>query len=353
MDNLRNEITSLLNEADSLNRIENLRVEYLGKNGKITGLLKNLGSMEIDARKIYGAKVNELKEEIIKLLEEKKAILEEKALLEQINAEKIDITIKPRLNEKGKIHPLTQVKAELISIFGGMGFVMKEGNSIEDDYHNFTALNIDEMHPAREMHDTFYLKNSSNMLLRTHTSSVQIRTMENGKPPFKIMSIGRTYRADDLDMTHAPMFHQIEGLVIDKNIHMGHLKSCIIEFISRFFGVENVEVRFRPSFFPFTEPSAEVDIGYEIKNNVIKLGGKDSWLEILGCGMVHPNVLKNVGIDPNEYQGFAFGMGLERICMLKYGISDLRDIFDNDIRWLKHYGFSSFDIPSLAGGLNR
>jgi phenylalanyl-tRNA synthetase alpha chain len=253
------------------------------------------------------------------------------------------------------MHPVSQVIDEITAIFGDMGFAVAEGPDIEQDFYNFTALNIPPEHPARQMHDTFYLKDQGDgaerMLLRTHTSPVQIRTMENSKPPYRIIAPGRTYRCDS-DMTHTPMFHQVEGLVIDRDIHMGHLKGCLEEFARSFFDVADLSVRFRPSYFPFTEPSAELDIGCTREGQNLTIGG-DDWLEILGCGMVHPKVLEYVGVDPNEWQGFAFGMGIDRIAMLKYGIPDLRAFFESDLRWLRHYGFSALDVPGLAGGLAR
>ena len=247
---------------------------------------------------------------------------------------------------------MTQVIEEITAIFADMGFAVAEGPDIESDEYNFDKLNIPESHPARQMHDTFYLQGNGDgkTLLRTHTSPVQIRTMQGGKPPFRFIAPGSTYRCDS-DLTHTPMFHQVEGFVIDKGIHMGHLKGCLIEFLKAFFELDEVPVRFRPSFFPFTEPSAEVDIGCKRSKDELKIGAGEDWLEVLGCGMVHANVLKNCGLDPNEWQGFAFGMGVERLAMLKYGIPDLRTFFDSDTRWLSHYGFDTLNIPSLVGGL--
>ena len=299
-----------------------------------------------------GAKINEIKNQITNLIDLKKKELEEKFLNEKIENESLDITLPIREQKQGKVHPISQVIEEVTAIFGDMGFVLVEGPDIENDYNNFTALNIPEEHPARQMHDTFYLPDHGNekVVLRTHTSPVQIRVMKSGKPPYRVIIPGRTYRSDS-DMTHSPMFHQIEGLYIDKNINMGHLKFCVTEFLKAFFNIANLPVRFRPSFFPFTEPSAEVDIGCKKGGGELKIGEGSDWLEIMGCGMVHPNVLKNCGIDPEEYSGFAFGMGVERIAMLKYGIPDLRTFFESDIRWLKHYGFSAIDIPNLVTGL--
>ena len=268
--------------------------------------------------------------------------------------EKIDITLSPVPESKGTIHPISQTIDEITLIFGEMGFTVAEGPDIEDDWHNFTALNIPLDHPARQEHDTFYLpgEDGERKVLRTHTSPVQIRTMTDGEPPIRIIVPGRTYRSD-YDATHSPMFHQVEGLVIDKTSHMGHLKGCLIEFCRAFFEVDDLPVRFRPSYFPFTEPSAEVDIGCTREGGEFRIGHGDDWLEILGSGMINPNVLSNCGIDPNEYQGFAFGMGVERVAMLKYGIPDLRTFFESDLRWLRHYGFRSLEVPGMVGGLNR
>ncbi|NDH64454.1 MAG: phenylalanine--tRNA ligase subunit alpha, partial [Alphaproteobacteria bacterium] len=285
----------------------------------------------------------------------KKAALEGAALDARLAAEKVDVTLPVRPQAEGRIHPVSQVIDEITEIFAAMGFNVAEGPDIEDDFHNFTALNMPPEHPARQMQDTFYLPNrpdGTRMVLRTHTSSVQIRTMMAGPPPHRIVVPGRTYRSDS-DMTHTPMFHQIEGLVIDRTSHMGHLKGVLVEFCKAFFEVESVKFRFRPSYFPFTEPSAEVDIGCSRKGGELRIGEGDDWLEIMGCGMVHPKVLEHGGIDPSKYQGFAFGMGIDRIAMLKYGIPDLRPFFDADLRWLKNYGFVPLDPPSLAGGLSR
>ncbi len=331
--------------AENSDNLQQVKVLYLGKSGFITEEMKKLGQLATDDRKVRGQKINKAKEQIQELLDKRSKILEEKELNVRFKKEGIDLTIPAKPIKKGSIHPITQCLEELIQVFSKYGFEVKDGPDIEDDWYNFTALNIDENHPARQMHDTFYLKQTSDKtkLLRTQTSPIQIRTMEKDKPPFRFIAHGRVYRAD-WDMTHTPMFHQIEGLVIDKNIHMGHLKYVITDFIRSFFENTDIEVQFRPSFFPFTEPSAEVDIKMD-KNN--------KWLEVLGCGMVHPKVLKNVGINPKEYQGFAFGLGLDRFAMLKYGIKDLRQFFEGDIRWLNHYNFAALDIPTLAGGLTR
>src|SRR5690606_14385946 len=268
---------------------------------------------------------------------------------------RVDITLPHRPQPDGRIHPISQTMDELIDIFGEMGFSVAEGPDIEDDWHNFEALNIPAEHPARQEMDTFYLRerpDGSRPVLCTHTSPVQIRTMEKMQPPIRIIAPGRTYRSDH-DATHSPMFHQVEGLLIDESTHMGHLKGCLIEFCRAFFEVSDLPVRFRPSHFPFTEPSAEVDIGCSREGGTLKIGSGGDWLEILGCGMVHPKVLANCGIDPTRYQGFAFGMGIERIAMLKYGIPDLRTMYDSDLRWLRHYGFAALDVPGLTGGLAR
>jgi len=344
-----------LTACDSLDSLEKIRIHYLGKQGLITAQMKLLGTLADTERKSFGAAVNDVKQYISETIEYQKNILETAAINARLASETIDITAPIRSIQCGTIHPISQATEEITAIFGAMGFTVAEGPDIEDDFHNFTALNTPETHPARQMHDTFYLPEGSDgrkMVLRTQTSSVQIRTMESNKPPYRIIAPGRTYRCDS-DMTHTPMFHQVEGLLVDKHITMAHLKGCITDFIHRFFENDNIPVRFRPSFFPFTEPSAEVDIGCSWENGELKIGAGKSWLEVLGCGMVHPAVLTNVGVDPECYQGFAFGLGLERLAMLKYGIADLRTFFDSDSRWLQHYGFPALDIPSLIGGLTR
>ncbi len=329
--------------------LEEQRVALLGKKGKITEALKALGAASPEERKSLGAALNQLKSEVEAALATRKTALESSALESRLSTEQVDVTLPARPESRGKIHPVTHVIEEITAIFADLGFNVEEGPDIEDDFHNFTALNIPESHPARQMHDTFYLKDGKT-LLRTHTSPVQVRTMISGKPPFRFIAPGTTYRCDS-DQTHTPMFHQVEGLVIEKNVHFGHLKGCIIEFLKAFFELENVPVRFRPSFFPFTEPSAEVDIGCDRSGAQLKIGAGKDWLEIMGCGMVHPNVLKACNIDPNEWQGFAFGMGVERLAMLKYNIPDLRTFFESDARWLSHYGFDALEFPTLAGGL--
>lgn len=336
-----------INQAADLDALEGLRVEYLGKKGLIAEHMQKLRDLPPEERKDFGARVNVLKEAITEALDARKTLLNAAAINARLEQEKIDVTLPVRAEQRGSLHPISQVVEEAVAILGKMGFSVAEGPDIEDDFHNFTALNTPENHPARQMQDTFYLpadEQGQLRVLRTQTSSVQIRVMTSGKPPFRIIAPGRVYRSD-YDMTHTPMFHQIEGLYIDKGIHMGHLKTCLLEFLKAFFEVDDLPIRLRPSFFPFTEPSAEVDIGCKRENGELKIGAGDSWLEILGCGMVHPNVLRNVGVDPEEYQGFAFGMGIERLAMLKYGIPDLRTFFESDIRWLKHYGFSVLDIP--------
>jgi len=341
--------------VQTLADLDEVRVGALGKKGRLTGLMKQLGGLDPEARRERGQALNEIKDEVAAAIEARKTALEDAALNARLAREGIDVTLPPRPETAGMIHPISQTMDEVIAIFAQMGFTVAEGPEIEDDFHNFTALNLPPEHPARQMHDTFYLPpkaDGSRNVLRTHTSPVQIRTMQDQTPPIRIVAPGRTYRCDS-DMTHTPMFHQIEGLVIDKATHFGHLKGCLIEFVETFFEVSEVPVRFRPSFFPFTEPSAEVDIGCSRKHGELTIGAGDDWLEILGCGMVHPNVLTACGLDPAEYQGFAFGMGIERIAMLKYGIPDLRTFFDADLRWLKHYGFVPLDLPTVTGGLSR
>lgn len=353
-DQLRDEILKDVDAADSVDALEDIRVSVLGKKGRITDMMKGLGQMDTDARKAAGQALNALKDEIAGALETKKTQLADADLDRRLMTEKIDVTLPPAPEVQGTIHPISQTIDEITEIFGEMGFTVAEGPDIEDDWHNFTALNIPADHPARQEHDTFYLpgEHGERKVLRTHTSPVQIRTMTAEKPPIRIIVPGRTYRSD-YDATHSPMFHQVEGLVIDKTSHMGHLKGCLIEFCRAFFEVDDLPVRFRPSYFPFTEPSAEVDIGCTRDGGEFRIGHGGDWLEILGSGMVNPNVLSNCGIDPAEYQGFAFGMGVERLAMLKYGIPDLRTFFDSDLRWLRHYGFRSLEVPGMVGGLVR
>jgi phenylalanyl-tRNA synthetase alpha chain len=341
--------------AETPAALEDIRVAALGKKGELSLLMKDLGTLSPDERRARGQALNEVKERLSDALSRRRAVLEDEAMNARLASEKVDVTLPPLPERMGSIHPISQVMEEAAAIFSAMGFHVAEGPDIEDDFHNFSALNIPPSHPARQMQDTFYLaehEGNATHVLRTHTSPVQIRAMEGGKPPFRVISMGRVYRSD-WDQTHTPMFHQIEGLVIDRETHMGHLRGCLEEFAKTFFEVESVKMRFRPSYFPFTEPSAEVDIGCKRSRESIEIGAGDDWLEILGCGMVHPNVLQSVGLDPDEYQGFAFGMGIDRIAMLKYGIADLRGFFEADCRWLSHYGFAPFDIPSLMGGLSR
>jgi phenylalanyl-tRNA synthetase alpha chain len=343
--------------AADLAALEAVRVGALGRKGAITEQMKGLGGLDPEARKATGQALNRLKDTVAAAIEARQKTLEGAALETRLAAETIDITLPVRPQREGRLHPVSQVTEECIAIFGEMGFTVAEGPDVEDDFHNFTALNIPPEHPARQMHDTFYLPeraDGSRLVLRTHTSPVQIRTMETVKPPIRVIAPGRTYRSDS-DATHTPMFHQFEALVVDETTHLGHLKGCIIDFCRAFFDVPDLPVRFRPSHFPFTEPSMEVDIGCSREGGELRIGnfgdGADNWLEIMGSGMVHPRVLEYGGIDPTKYQGFAFGMGIDRIAMLKYGIPDLRTFFDADLRWLKHYGFVPLAVPSMVRGL--
>jgi phenylalanyl-tRNA synthetase alpha chain len=348
LEKLEQDILNAVMAAGDEAALEAVRVSALGKKGSVSERMKTLGAMSPDDRKTAGAALNVLKEKVAGALSARKAALGEEALLARLAGEKIDVTLPVRPQPQGTIHPVSQVWEEIVQIWGDLGFTVAEGPHIEDDFHNFTALNIPPEHPARQEHDTFYFNpkaDGSRLVLRTHTSPVQIRTMMVQKPPIRIIAPGRVYRCDS-DQTHTPMFHQIEGLVIDEETHMGHLKWVLEEFCKAFFEVDEVKMRFRASHFPFTEPSAEVDVGAEA------IGKPGQWLEILGCGMVHPNVIANCGLDPERYQGFAFGVGLDRLAMLKYGIPDLRAFFAGDLRWLKHYGFSVLDVPTLSGGLS-
>ncbi|MGC2411918.1 MAG: phenylalanine--tRNA ligase subunit alpha [Stellaceae bacterium] len=338
--------------SQSPEQLEGYRIQYLGRQGEVTKLMRGLGALPMDKRRQDGLLLNAIKEILATEIDFRATELGRAALANRLAGEHADVTLPVLTGGTGRIHPISQTIDEIIAIFGEMGFVVAEGPHIETDFHNFTALNIPPEHPARQEHDTFYLPerpDGSRLLLRTQTSPVQIRTMLAQQPPIRIIVPGRTFRADH-DATHSPMFHQVEGLVIDRTTHMGHLKGCLIEFCRAFFGIDDVPVRFRPSYFPFTEPSAEVDIGCSRKGGELKIGAGGDWLEILGSGMVHPKVLQNCGIDPAEYQGFAFGMGIERVAMLKYGIPDLRTMYDSDLRWLRHYGFLPLDIPSPARG---
>ncbi|MCF1435731.1 phenylalanine--tRNA ligase subunit alpha [Agrobacterium vitis] len=337
--------------------IEAVRLAAMGKKGSVSELLKTLGSMTPEERQTRGAAINALKNEITEQLTAKKTELKDAAINARLKAETLDVSLPVRSSpaERGRIHPISQIVDEITAIFADMGFSIAEGPDIETDYYNFTALNFPEGHPAREMHDTFFLQpdaNGERKVLRTHTSPVQVRTMEAQKPPIRIVIPGKTYRQDS-DATHSPMFHQVEGLVIDKTANVGHLRWILEEFCKTFFEVDSVTMRFRPSFFPFTEPSFEVDIQCDRSSGpIVKFGEGKDWMEILGCGMVHPNVLRAGGLDPDEYQGFAWGMGLDRIAMLKYGMPDLRDFFNADVRWMSHYGFRPLDVPTLFGGLS-
>ena len=344
-------ITAAADEA----ALDQVRVATLGKKGSVSALLATLGKMAPDERKVRGAEINALKDKVAAAFERRRETLKEAALEARLASETLDISlpVRPSPLETGRIHPISQVMDELSVIFADMGFSIAEGPDIETDDYNFTKLNFPPDHPAREMHDTFFFPpgpDGTRKLLRTHTSPVQVRTMLAKQPPIRVICPGRTYRCDS-DQTHTPMFHQVEGLVIDCTANLGNLKWVLQEFLRAFFEVPEVKMRFRPSFFPFTEPSMEVDIQCRRGDGEIRFGEGDDWLEILGCGMVHPNVLKNCGIDPEVYQGFAWGIGIDRIAMLKYGMPDLRAFFENDIRWLRHYGFRPLDIPSLIAGL--
>jgi len=351
---LERDITERIHQAGDEAALEEARIASLGKKGAVSERLKSLGKMSPEERQVMGPALNGLKARITEALETRRGELKEKALEARLKSETIDVTLPPRPETKGTIHPTTQVWQEVVAIFADMGFSVAEGPHIETDWYNFGALNIPPEHPSRQEMDTFYLtprEDGSRMVLRTHTSPVQIRTMESQEPPIRIIAPGRTFRSDS-DRTHTPMFHQIEGLVIDETTHMGHLKGTLEAFCKAFFEVEELKMRFRPSHFPFTEPSMEVDIGCQWVGGELKIGEGDDWLEILGSGMVHPHVIKAGGLDPEKYQGFAFGMGLDRLAMLKYGIPDLRAFFEADLRWLRHYGFSALDMPSVAEGLS-
>jgi phenylalanyl-tRNA synthetase alpha chain len=354
---LEAELLAAITAAEDDTRLETIRVAALGKKGSISELLKTLGTMTPEERKQEGPLINGLRDRVSEAITQKRDTLKRAATAERLVADKVDVTLPLRAGplERGRIHPVSQVIDEITAIFADMGFSIAEGPDIETDFYNFTALNFPAGHPAREMHDTFFFNpkpDGERKLLRTHTSPVQIRTMESVKPPIRVITPGRTYRCDS-DQTHTPMFHQVEGLVIDRGSHLGHLKWILEEFCKAFFEVPTVKMRFRPSFFPFTEPSLEVDIQCDRRGGEIRFGEGNDWLEILGCGMVHPNVLRNCKLDPNEYQGFAWGMGIDRIAMLKYGMPDLRPFFEADVRWLEHYGFRPLDFPTLAGGLSE
>ncbi len=349
---IKDEFSLKLKDKLDLSEINLIKSDLFGKNGIISSQFKKIGTIDESQRKKFASDLNIIKDELQDLINFKISEIENLEINEKLKNEKVDISLPERSFVRGKIHPVSQTIDEISSIFSEIGFSVEEGPDIENEYNNFTALNTPDNHPARDMHDTFYLDEKKQKLLRTHTSPVQIRTMLKDKPPFKIIAPGRTYRSDS-DQTHSPMFHQVEGLYIDKDINMGHLKGCLDYFIKEFFEVNKIKMRFRPSHFPFTEPSAEVDIGYEIKNGKIIIGEGDKWLEILGCGMVHPNVLKNVKVSPDKFQGYAFGIGIDRLAMLKYGINDLRSFFENDYRWLNHFGFDPLDVPTNYRGLSR
>ncbi len=356
LDALQDQTLSAIADAADEGALDAVRVAALGKKGSVSALLATLGKMDPDERKGRGAAINRLKEAILASFETRRAALREAALEVRLKAEVVDVTlpVRPGPQETGRVHPITQVTDEIAAIFADMGFSIAEGPDIETDDLNFTKLNFPPDHPARDMHDTFFFQpgaDGARKLLRTHTSPVQVRTMLAQQPPIRVICPGRTYRCDS-DQTHTPMFHQVEGLVIDRQAHLGHLKWVLEEFCKAFFEVERVTMRFRPSFFPFTEPSMEVDIRCSRRGGEIRLGEGDDWLEILGCGMVHPNVLTACGIDPDIFQGFAWGMGIDRVAMLKYGMPDLRAFFENDVRWLNHYGFRPLDMPSLLAGLS-
>ena len=351
-DALRQAFSERMAAAASPEQLEEIRVAYLGRRGSLTQSMKQLGGLDPEQRRETGARLNSLKDEIGAAITARAAELGRALREKRLAAERADVTLPVAFASAGRIHPISQTIDEIVAIFGEMGFAVAEGPHIENDFYNFTALNIPPEHPARQEHDTFYLPerpDGSRLVLRTHTSPVQIRTMMATPPPIRIIVPGRTFRCDH-DATHSPMFHQVEGLVIDRATHMGHLKGCLIEFCRAFFGIDDLPVRFRPSYFPFTEPSAEVDIGCSRQGGELRIGAGADWLEILGSGMVHPQVLRNCGIDPGEYQGFAFGMGIERVAMLKYGIPDLRTFYESDLRWLRYYGFLPLDIPSLVRG---
>ncbi|HEX5537881.1 MAG TPA: phenylalanine--tRNA ligase subunit alpha [Sphingobium sp.] len=345
--------------ADTLGQVEELRVGALGKNGVVTALLKTLGGMSPDERQARGPVIHDLREGVTAAIADRKAALEAAELEARLASERLDMTLPADITPQGSVHPVSQVMDELAEIFADLGFAVATGPEIEDDWRNFTALNIPETHPARAMHDTFYFPDKDadgrDMLLRTHTSPVQIRTMTSQQPPIRIIAPGRVYRSDS-DATHTPMFHQIEGLVIDRGIHLGHLKWTLETFLKAFFERDDITLRLRPSYFPFTEPSVEVDVGYTLEKGQRVIGGSGDapgggWMEVLGSGMVNRRVIENCGLDPDEWQGFAFGTGVDRLAMLKYGMNDLRAFFDGDLRWLRHYGFSALDVPTLSGGV--
>lgn len=346
--NMLETASKLIAEVGTMQELEEIRVKFLGKEGLVSQQMKQLALLPAEEKKEFGQQINQAKVAITELVTNARTIMQHNEMQERIASEYLDMTLPSRVTTRsGGIHPVSRAVEEFTHIFLNRGFTIAEGPSIEDEWHNFTALNIAEDHPARQMHDTFYLKEmsetQSKMLLRTHTSPIQIRAMKANKPPYRFIAPGRTYRCDS-DMTHTPMFHQIEGVWIDEEVNMGHLKYIVQEIIREFFERDDIEFMFRPSFFPFTEPSAEVDI---------RMNKAGRWLEVMGCGMVHPNVLETAGVDSTKYQGFAFGLGVERFAMLKYNIADLRQFFEGDARWLSHYNFSAFDVPSMIGGLSK
>ncbi|MBP5699206.1 MAG: phenylalanine--tRNA ligase subunit alpha [Alphaproteobacteria bacterium] len=356
---IKNEIEAQIKVAQDAKMLDDVRVSALGKKGRVTELLKTLGAMPLEERVEFGKKINVIKAELEQQIADKKKELEEKLLNEKLKKEVIDVTLPCRPEVQGRIHPISKIYEEIVAIFAEMGFEVAEGPDIEDQFHNFNALNMPPNHPARQMQATFYVNSDVNKdfdvdnayVVRTQTSGVQIRTMEKKQPPIRIIAPGRTYRAD-YDATHTPMFHQLEGLVIDKKTTMADLKGCLYDFIKAFFEVDDLPVRYRPSYFPFTEPSAELDVGCLKTKEELKIGVGNDWLEVLGCGMVHPNVLRAGGVDPDEYQGFAFGLGVDRLAMLKYGIPDLRTFFESDVRWIKNYGFTPLDFSAMTNGLS-
>ncbi len=347
------DILAQISQAATLDALEAVRVRLLGKSGSVTALMKTLGTMPPEQRLTEGPRLNALRESVTAAIAARRAELKAAALDARLASERLDMTLPVALAPQGSIHPVSQVMDELAEIFADLGFAVATGPEIEDDWHNFTALNIPESHPARAMHDTFYFPGqtaNSRMLLRTHTSPVQVRAMMTTPPPIRIIAPGRVYRSDS-DATHTPMFHQVEGLVIDRGTTMAQLRWTLETFVKAFFEVDDVTLRFRPSYFPFTEPSVEVDVGCSWAGGQLSIGGSESWLEIIGAGMVHPRVLTNCGLDPAVWQGFAFGCGIDRLAMLKYGMTDLRAFFDADLRWLRHYGFAALDVPTLSGGV--
>ncbi len=353
IDQISSDWLARIGAAADLPALEAERVAALGKQGAVTALLKTLGGMSAEQRQAEGPRHHGLREADTAAIAEPKAALEAAELDRRLATETLDMTLPVSLGAQGSVHPVSQVLDELAEIFADLGFAVATGPEIETQWHNFTALNMPESHPARAMHDTFYLTadpGEEAKVLRTHTSPVQIRTMAGQEPPIYIIAPGRTYRSDS-DATHTPMFHQVEGLVIDRNIHLGHLKWTLETFLRAFFERDDIILRMRPSYFPFTEPSAEVDVGYTVEKGRRVLGGSDGWMELLGSGMVHPRVIQACGLDPDQWQGFAFGCGIDRLAMLKYGMDDLRAFFDGDLRWLRHYGFRSLDVPTLSGGV--